>query len=69
MTKYTGSANTLEIAVFETNNFVAFFKVQKYTKSCMLKQMLLRDWDAHKVASVAKEYRLYTEFIWSSVHT
>ena len=27
---------------------------KKYTKSCMLKQMLARDLDAHKVANVAK---------------
>ena len=43
----------------------------------MLKQMLVRDWDAHKVTDVAKEkntkggekkeFRLFTEFIWFSL--
>ena len=60
MTKYTGSANTLEIAGFKTNSFDAISKgghkaAWKYTKSCMLKQMLARDWDPQKVANVAKE--------------
>ena len=60
MTKYTGSANTPEKAGFQTNNFDAFSKgghkaAWKYTKSCMLKQMLARDWDPQKVANVAKE--------------
>ena len=40
----------------------------------MLKHMLVRDWNAHMVANVAREkkraekreYRLSTEFIWSS---
>ena len=42
-------------------------RAEKCTKSCMFNQMLVRDWDAHKVANIAKEkkreYRLYTEFI------
>ena len=30
-------------------------RAEKCTKSCMFNQMLVRDWDAHNVANVAKE--------------
>ena len=49
-------------------------QAEKCIESCMFKQMLVRDWDAHKVTDVAKEknikggekkeFRLFTEFIW-----
>ena len=53
-------------------------QAEKCIESCMFKQMLVRDWDAHKVTDVAKEkntkggekkeYRLFTEFIWFSLY-
>ena len=52
-------------------------QAEKCIESCMFKQMLVRDWDAHKVTDVAKEknikggekkeFRLFTEFIWFSL--
>ena len=44
---------------------------RKCTKTCMFKQMLVRDWDAHKVTDVAKEKNIKggekKEFIWFSL--
>ena len=52
-------------------------RAEKCTKTCMFKQMLVKDWDAHKVTDIAKEknikggekkeFRLFTEFIWFSL--
>ena len=63
MAKFTGSANTLEIAGFWKKQFIFVGEAGghkaawKYTKSCMLKQMLVRD---QREGAEKREYRIHT---------